>query len=240
MNNSIEEFNKIWDDIVVGLIEDISSNNSALKQKNLKIVKLFVRHIFLKEAKVFINSYMVSATRKIDRHKLAACMVKAILFAKPFRVSLKTKCEISKMPRGEFAKNLPLVKQVLANQFLALSVAITILDGYIAADDKKVLRHIIQIPDPFPTEDNHYEIDVCMDMFFSGYRRINVKTYANVFFLLEKYSCRRVQCSNLENAYEAEIREKYTYVDDEKLLELIKQTRLGLRTGLVSADDIRP
>lgn len=239
MNNSIEEFNKIWDDIVQGLIEDIISENPYLKQKNLKVVKFLIKHVFLKEAKIFINSYMVSATRKIDRHKLAACMVKAILFAKPFKISLKSKIKIAKMPRGEFAKNLPLVKQALANQFLALSVAITILDGYIYADDKKVLRHTIQIPDPFPTEDDHYEIDVCMDMFFSGYRYINVKTYANVFFLLEKYSCRRVQCDNLENAYAAELKDRYTDIDDEKLLVLINQTRLGLKTGRISIDDIR-
>ena len=26
-------------------------------------------------------------------------------------------------------------------------------------------------------------------------------TYANIYFLLEKYSCRRVQCKNFEEAY---------------------------------------
>lgn len=200
MNNNIEEFNKIWEEIVFPLINNVSEV-LHLRCKNYKLVRFVMRHVFLKETKVFINSYMVSKTKNIDRHKLAACMVKAILFAKPLRLSFSDKIAIIKLKRGSLSNDLFLTKKVFSNQFLALSVAITILDGYIQADQHKILHHKIILPDPFPSEDDFYQIDVCMDMFFSGVSNFNVMTYANVFFLLEKYSCRRVQCDNLEIAY---------------------------------------
>ncbi len=184
-------FESIWEDVVEPTIKDfLSTDNSFEKYK--KSSKEIAKKWFYNETHFFIYSYMVDETKNIDRHKIAACMLKAILVAKPIRISFFSKAS-KFLKKSEFDDNV-----YLRNQHIALNVAVLILEGYIRSDKNKNIKHSICIPEPFPKGQKDYFKDVCLDLYYTNPKQINTVTYANIFFLWEKYSCRKVQCNNLE------------------------------------------
>lgn len=144
--------------------------------------KKIARRWFYDETQTFVYSFMINETKNIDRHKIAACMMKAILIAKPFRVNFFDKAK-------QVLKNIEVPDMVyLMNQNIALNVAILILQGYIASDKHKAIKHNIYFPEPFPEDPKDYIRDVCLDLYYTKPHDVNTVTYANVFFLWEKYS----------------------------------------------------
>lgn len=196
-----DEFDKIWEQIILELIKQFQNEYSEyLLLNNIKRQKNKMKKLYTKYKNIFLKSYMSSAVTNIDRHKIASCITKAILVAKPLIINYK---KFNKaINTGIITAKSKEKKQItFINEYLALSVSITILDNYIEADEKKTNKHIILLPDPYPEKDNDYIKDVCLDLHFTAPNKINIVTLANVFFLWEKYSCRRAQCRNLKEAY---------------------------------------
>lgn len=211
MGNSLEnkyydeEYNKIWDLIIQESINE-HKNDFGLKTKiNLKNR---IGKQFNQQRDKFIKSFMVTEVCNIDRHKIAACIVKSILIVKPFYIPLKTKLKLIFTNRELYQLldiNPKLIKKscinnliYYINEYFALSIALSIIDSYISADDEKKIKHKIIIPDPFSDKDPDYLLDFCIDLHYNNIKRINIVTLANIFFLWEKYSCRRTQCDNFE------------------------------------------
>lgn len=202
-----DEFDKIWVNIVLPLL-DKYCRKYGLKCKHRRYIETRVWHSYNNLRDLFIKKYMRYDVKNIDRHKIAACMMKAILNTKPFYIPLNirfgilfTKNKLNKLfktPEPYACDNNINNYIFYANEYLALSVALSIIDGYIQADSEKDMKHGMILPDPFSDDDPDYLLDVCIDLHFSGHRKINIVTFANVFFLWEKYSCRRTQCENLE------------------------------------------
>lgn len=220
MNDVTLEFEKIWQDIVAPLVKELRNDYNLRLRYPLRAIKRFVGYYYQRNALLFLNSYMEADAEKIDRHKIAACIVKAILIVRPLSLRLDKGLKVL------FRLDKVSETVMLANQYLALSVAITVLDGYIAADDTKELKHRIIVPEPFPEDDSDYLRDVCLDLYHTNAKRINIVTYANVFFLLEKYSCRKVQCDNLENEYVKLLREQ-KHCDEETIRTIVDSIRFG-------------
>lgn len=82
--NTLDLFNKIWKDVIVPISNEISNNHGL--RKCYKKAKYIAQRRFYKESQVFVQSYMVDKTRNIDRHKIASCMLKSILIAKPLKM----------------------------------------------------------------------------------------------------------------------------------------------------------
>lgn len=185
-------FEKIWASVVVPTCTDF------LSQYNLKNYvswsKRIAKSCFYDEVNLFVKSYMVKDTKNIDRHKIAACMIKAILVSKPLRVSFIDKVHLF-FGKKKFDDDVI----YLINQYIAINVAVIILEGYIRSDDKKIIKHRIYFPEPFPDGEKDYIKDVCLDLYYTKAKKINTVAYSNILFLWEKYSCRRVQCRNLES-----------------------------------------
>lgn len=100
---------------------------------------------------------------------------------------------------------------------MAINIAKTILDSYINSNDKENrFKHEIIIPEPFPEPDHDYLRDFCIGLHYSDIKSFNPITYANVFFLWEKYSCRKTQCDNLEIFLKDKFG-KETNLDDEEI-----------------------
>lgn len=215
MKNKSNDFEKIWDEVVCPLIKE-TSNRLNLKQKNLSISRYFIGKIYDKEKNIFMNSYMVSSTNNIDRHKIASCLMKAILKIKPIKIPLNEKLQIL-FRKNKCGKNI-----FLANEFLSLSVATTIIQSYIKADksESKKFKHPIIFPEPFPKHDDNYILDICLDLYYNNPSRFNTIAYANIFFLLEKYSCRKFQCDNLESEYKSLIIQSQNCSDEEAQKEV--------------------
>ncbi len=183
-------FDRVWADTVIPTIKEFGDKYRKFVYFN-KLSKLKAKKCFHKEAQTFVHSYMVNETKNIDRHKIASCMLKAILVAKPFKCSFLQKTT-------QFFKREKIDDECsLINQYIALNVAVLILEGYIASDKNKEIKHRIYTPEPFKGNKDYLK-DVCLDLYYTKPRRINTITYANIFFLWEKYSCRKVQCNNLE------------------------------------------
>lgn len=205
LNNNVEEnsftdeFDKIWVDVVDKLIDDFISTYKFKKVNHKNFLRFRAKRLYKKYRKVFMNSYMYFNTNKIDKHKVASCLMKTILVIKPLSLSLKDKIKI-RFKTDEYPYNVENI--LLANEYLSLSVAVSVLQGYIKAhngksDAAQPINHKIYFPTPFPVTDKSYLKDVCLDLYYINPHKFNTVTYANILFLLEKYSCRKVQCENL-------------------------------------------
>ena len=187
--SSFDLFETIWTKTVLPTCTDYLSKYEFIDyvEKSKKIAKRW----FEKESLIFEQSYMIDTTKNIDRHKIASCMTKAILIAKPLRISFWDKI-------NQFFSHTKFDDTVyLINQIIAINVAVLILEGYIRSDDTKKIKHKIRFPDPFPKGDNDYVKDVCLDLYYMNPKKFNTISYADIFFLWEKYSCRRAHCNNL-------------------------------------------
>lgn len=203
----LEEFEKIWpqlDALIDEFVEEykLKSNHRSLTRTRIK--KLYIKY----RAKV-LRSYMAKGTERIDKHKIAACMMKATCVVHPLRFSTRDWFLIRFSPDTiDKNKEYPhtVEEMMIANECLALSIATSIVESYIAAhykngDESQPLLHSIHFPEPFPDGDDNYFRDVCVDLYYTRSRQISILTYSDIFFLWEKYSCRYDQCENLADKY---------------------------------------
>lgn len=234
MKNYNNEINKIWIESIRDSIIQVSSD-LGLKHKSISYLEKRIKKIYHKQKKYFIDSYMSPLSPNIDRHKIAACVMKTIMIVKPIQIPFGAKIKFifsnkklyeiisSKLTESDYKYVL------LVNEYLALSIATSIIDGFIAiSDNKKRLKHQICLPDPFPEEDDDYLLDLCICLYYTKGRNISTITFSNIFFLLEKYSCRRIQCNNIENAYKNSILEQNPNIDKEELSKFLENTRLNI------------
>lgn len=204
--DATDEFDRIWNETVLPLIIAYSEKYK-LAYHRIDSIERRLRFHFYQQRDLFLKSFMREDVYDIDRHKIASCLMKSILRVRPlylplivrlkFTFSKKSLPELLNIPSAQWTSSIH-NKIYYANEYLALSVAINIIDAYIMADDDKEFKHHIIIPDPFPDQDNDYLLDVCIDLNAHSLKAINIVTFANIYFLLEKYSCRRTQCANLQ------------------------------------------
>ena len=215
---TMNEFEKIWADVVKPLIVDFKEVYHLKTRYSLRLLQQMTRRNYQKYSSQFFELYMAETVEKIDRHKIAACFLKSILLVRPISIPLTQKIRL-------FFRLEKMEEDIqIINQYLALSVAITILDGYIQADSNKKLTHKIYLPEPFPNEDSDYLRDMCIDLYYTSPKNINILTYANVFFLLEKYSCRKVQSENFKNKC-IELLEKEKLYTEQEICAIIDSVR---------------
>lgn len=233
------EFERIWDNIIEPLVES-ASVKFGLKYKKFFYIKPIMRYLYQKYKDIIVKSYMLINTTNIDRHKIASCIMKAILVVKPLYIPLNKKLKFlfsSKDVRydsildcefDENEKRGSLDKYFLFyNEYLALGVAIAIVNSYINSDDKEGrFKHDIVMPEPFPEPDTDYLLDVCIGLHYTKKSKINTITYANVMFLWEKYSCRRERCNNLKATFENYLKEFYK--SDETVKRIINDAEIKI------------
>ncbi len=236
------EFDRIWDSIIERSIKN-HSEMLGVSYKNLPWVKLCMRHKFNKYKDVLVKNYMVLDTFNIDRHKIAACMMKAILNVKPLYIPYCAKLKFLfsskdryfdsildyKLELNEDDENSPKKYYLFLNEYLSLGIAISILDSYIKTDNNpNRFVHNIVLPNPFPVPDEDYLLDVCIGLHYTQPSTINPIAYANAFFLWEKYSCRKKQCDNIESSYK-ELLKKSGAGDEQKIKNMARNARYGLK-----------
>lgn len=207
------EFDDVWKSIVEGMITE-AATLFGIKHKSLFWVERKLRRRYNAYKDTIVKTFMVMDTVNIDRHKIAACLIKAILVTKPLYIPLLAKIKFIFSDKY-FNEILPheinsnedesLNKYfILFNEYLAIDVAVAVLNSYINSDDRPGrFKHSIVMPEPFPEPDTDYLRDVCIGLHYSRAKEINPVAYANSLFLWEKYSCRKAQCDNLQMSYES-------------------------------------
>ena len=242
-----DEFMKIWDGIIYPSIMKFSKR-FGVKYKPLYLVRSILEYRYNKYKDIVVKTYMHLDTTNIDRHKIAACILKAILATKPLFIPLKAKWKILctkksfvEILQGDMNRNIHQLserdkkklgmdfnKQIFfLNEYFAISVVVSILDSYINSDNRdNRFKHKIVLPEPFPKADNDYLLDVCIGMHYSKPRNCNPILFANTLFLWEKYSCRKSQCDNLIKSYMNLFESQGKPVED--AIDIIQKIRFGI------------
>lgn len=177
-----ETYDRIWDNIVIPIYDNISNNdpNMSFNKKSKK--RIFERYIKIRDK--VKKKYMEDSDSNIDRHKIASAMMAAIEDVYPIKISKKYIFQLWK-DKKELDE-----RYVYANETLAFFTALSIIENYkeYGIDGKiEMKRKTIVLPETFNESD--YAMNTCIDLYFSKRsKNINILTFSNVFFLLEKMS----------------------------------------------------
>lgn len=180
-----QDYNNFYEVVVSACIDDIFeySRQNGFPENSIAQRKNHSRKIFeyYQEMRDYIRcNYMSKKTDvALDRHKVAACMMYAILKAKPLKVN----------------RRIPDLneKVLLANEYLALYVALNIvvmykMDQYqLEIGDYEILFPETYFNDP----SNDYVTNYCRTLYYVSMENLNkfdVFAHANILFMLEKYT----------------------------------------------------
>lgn len=175
-----EKFEDIWDNIILKLFSEMTP------QKDVFIAPRSKKKIFkeYQKQKTFLKlNYMENPNTHLDRHKIAACMLYAIVKVRPIKIkkfSVWRKFISGTRYTPEF---------LMLNEYLGLYTAFSIIESfrvYEQSIDKDITFPRNGISQPITTNGEDYIYNTCLDLYLSRKKnKINILTFANVFFLLE-------------------------------------------------------
>lgn len=184
-----EKFDEIWGSIIEPIFGEMES------QRDIGHEGIYIRASARKKVyseyqkqKTFLKlNYMQNPKTHLDRHKIAACMLYAIVKVQPVVIKKKTIWE------KFICKNKLKPEYSLLNEYLGFYTALSIVESfseYQFEKDKKanvtLQSQRKRITLPRTTNDEDYVYNTCLDLYFSKKKnKVNILTLANVFFLLE-------------------------------------------------------
>lgn len=184
-----QEFKKFWDECIEPTFKEMSQSDSTLYIRDGSFDSLCRHYNDTKNSikRLFMKSS--GDTVKLDRHKIAACMAKAIVTDRP----------ICKKIEEDFTGKE--TEAVIANEALAFSVAIAILEAYIKLKlekkdpafmtREKAYRKMCESGFAFPKTimGVDYATSVCWAWYHNALSgHFDVLGTANLFFMIENYS----------------------------------------------------
>lgn len=179
-----DKFDELWNCIVLPIFDDMNVDGILILKKNAK-EKVYRQY---QKEKTFVKTnYMLTENTHLDRHKIASCVLYAIMRVYPVQISMSA---IWKKRKGKERFNR---EYQLLNEYLSLYTAFSIIESFrqyeFSHQDeeypaKGFIRNRISVPETSNGQD--YLYNTCLDLYFSKQRnKINVLTFSNVFFLLE-------------------------------------------------------
>ncbi len=179
-----DKFDELWDYVVLSIFDDMNVDGTLTLKRN---ARKRVYSQYQKEKTFVKTNYMIDEDTHLDRHKIASCVLYAIMKVYPVHVKMSVIWKTYK-------KKEKLDKEYqLLNEYLSLYTAFSIIESFrqygIDHQDeeyptKGFVRNKISMPDTSNGKD--YLYNTCLDLYFSKQRhKINVLTLSNVFFLLE-------------------------------------------------------
>lgn len=181
------EFSKLWEKCIEPTYKELAIEDSTLYIRDGSFDSLCRLYNDIKNSTKKIYMQESDETIKLDRHKIAACMAKAILLEQPV-------CK--RIDDNYSGKELEFV---IANEVLAFSVSMAILKAYIQLKMEKgdqdyckiEYRKICESDFVYPPTIMHvdYRTSVCWAWhhnIINGY--FDILGTANLFFMIENYS----------------------------------------------------
>lgn len=175
-----EKFEDIWNNIILGLYNEITPQDDLyIKARSKK--KIFKKY---QKQKTYLKlNYMENPNTHLDRHKIAACMLYAIVKVHPIRIK-----RISIWKNYLNGKKFT-PEYLMLNEYLGLYTAFSIVESFRAyeqSEENEVRFKRKGIVQPITANGEDYIYNTCLDLYLSRKKnKINVLTFANVFFLLE-------------------------------------------------------
>ncbi|MCI8860838.1 MAG: hypothetical protein HFI71_15360 [Lachnospiraceae bacterium] len=184
-----QEFKTFWDECLIPTFNDLKKTDSTLYIRDGSMdslcreyneIKNFVKRAFMKQSEREI---------KLDRHKIAACLAKAIVLDRP----------ICKTIESDYTGKE--TEFTIANEVMAFSAAISIMRAYIEHKFNKkdpciekfkyaygeICKHGFIFPETIMNVD--YKSSVCWAWHHNaidGY--FDILGNANLFFMIENYA----------------------------------------------------
>lgn len=174
------KFEDLCHEVICEYINDLNNIQNELNIKCLNFSRKRVKRIYdyYEKKRLYIRRYFMNLESKpLDRHKIGAVMMYAILKSRPFHVSKTVRALPSQL--------------LMANEYLAFYVALNIVELYKMDDtrsnkDKTIGYHLI-LPDTYHADE--YVENVCKALYYvKNPDNFDIFAYANILFLLEKYS----------------------------------------------------
>lgn len=178
----IEDFNDFCLTVINAYIKEIKDYEKNVNCKCLHECDRAKSNIFKyyqRKRDAIKKNYMEKTAVSLDRHKVAACMVYAILKSRVLRVN-------------EFVPHLP-DRLLMANEYLAVYVGINIIEQYRRNDGLKEPNDKLFFPTTYHEVDGQDSVfinNLCKGLYYSR-RKINnmdIFAYSNIYFFMEKYT----------------------------------------------------
>ena len=169
MNNVIKEF--------YGEIKKIDEEKYSGKVLDFRESKLYcIFNYYESFRKDMRRLYMAEESKPMDRHKIAANMMIAILKARPIKINL-------------MIPNLPL-ELLLANEYLSFCCALDIVEIY--RRDAGNEKFSLILPGTYIEEEDDrtsYIQNICKALYYIHKPSLSdTLAYANILFMIEKYT----------------------------------------------------
>lgn len=149
-------------------------------QKCIKFNKRSIKRIYVnyqRKRDEIKSNYMEPPAKALDRHKVASCMLYAVLKSHVFRIN-------------KIKKELPLYV-LMANEYLAVYIAINIVEQYkrdeLGADSNYKLVFPITYHEN-DKENSSYLNNLCKGLYYINPKNINIFAYSTILFFMEKYT----------------------------------------------------
>ena len=175
-----ENFEDIWDNIILKLFDEITPQKDVFiaSRSKYKIYKEYQKQ------KTFLKlNYMENPNTHLDRHKIAAGMLYAIVKVQPIRIK-----KVS-IWRNFWCNKRYSYSFLMLNEYLGLYTAFSIVESfreYEQSIDKCATFQRSGIKLPMTCNGEDYIYNTCLDLYLSKKKnKINILTFANVLFLLE-------------------------------------------------------
>ena len=176
-------FEKFYDNVISKYLEEImliakKYPYESLKLRKESLIKQRLYRYYQEKRNEIKRFYMDKSVTALDGHKVASCFIYAILKVKPIKVNLY----VSDLP-----ENL-----LLANECLAIYVAINIVDMYRRKlDEKRSITKPFTIKIPLTySEKEHPDAfiwNTCKSLYYvRNINNFDAFAYATIMFLLEK------------------------------------------------------
>lgn len=125
------------------------------------------------------NNYMAPPVKALDRHKVAACMIYAILRSKVIRVNT----QITRLPN----------ELLMANEYLAVYTAINIIEQYKRDEMGADSDYKLIFPITYHEEDEEKSAfidNLCKSLYYlrAKIKSMDIFAYSAILFFMEKYT----------------------------------------------------
>lgn len=186
-------FQDIWKDVISKYVDEIESIDELSGYNCLKFRKYKVNRIYhyYEKKRLEIRRYFMNLESKpMDRHKIGAVLIYAILRSNLFQIKKRAKCSLPE-------------QLLMANQYLALYVGLSVVESYKRDDyisthkelpqediDKQRSSWELILPHTYHGDSAGAYIHTTCKALYYNTRSANfdVFAYANILFLLERYT----------------------------------------------------
>lgn len=189
----IEDFDDFCLTVINAYIKEIKDYEKNINCKclheNLRAKSKIFKY-YQRKRDAIKRNYMEKTAVSLDRHKIAACMVYAILKSRVLSVN-------------EFVPHLP-ERLLMANEYLAVYVGINIIEQYRRNDGLQEPNDKLVFPITYHEadgQDSAFIDNLCKGLYYSRRKidHMDIFAYSNIYFFMEKYTDTVLDLDNLRN-----------------------------------------